>query len=95
MVLVENIEDTAQEDCACGTWLQHWENYSPDELPKKCVAKGCNNNVEVGAHVQKVLGNDNTAYIVPFCQSCNMTDEYFYVPDEALIVAKQGECHIE
>ena len=65
---VENIENRSNETCKCGSWLQHWKNYS-DESVSHCSASGCENPVEVGVHVQKADSHDKNWYVVPFCST--------------------------
>ena len=67
---VKNINGTTQHKCRCGSWLQHWRNYS-GQTANECRAKGCSNTASVGAHVQKDVSYDNNWYIVPFCFTHN------------------------
>lgn len=73
-IYVFNMVGTSGRKCTCpsgnGTWLKHWELATGDDLPDKCIAKGCRGEVEVGAHVKD---NDAklTPWIAPFCQHHN------------------------
>jgi len=67
---VKNINGTSQRSCRCGSWLQHWHNYS-GQTATICRALGCGNPVSAGAHVQKDVLYDSSWYIVPFCASHN------------------------
>ncbi len=67
---VENIDGTKDSTCKCGSWLQHWKNYGGDKV-SHCSASGCENSVELGAHVQKADSHDWSWYIVPFCETHN------------------------
>jgi hypothetical protein len=70
---VKNLEGTASLNCSCQTWLNHWENHSGASFPTKCCVKGCGNNPEVGAHVQRndflfqIFGIAESHWIVPMC----------------------------
>lgn len=60
---------TGERACKCGTWKQHWINFSRKVWPSTCSIKGCSNAPTLGAHVknQSVAGER----IVPMCDSCN------------------------
>lgn len=68
---VKNINGTSQNTCKCGSWLQHWKNYSGQSLASFCPEVGCTKKPEVGAHVQKDNSWDNNWYIIPLCSSHN------------------------
>ncbi len=67
---VTNINGTSPNKCKCGSWIQHWRNYS-GQTARICRAKGCSNTTKVGAHVQKDVAYDSKWYIVPFCSTHN------------------------
>lgn len=67
---VKNINGTTQNRCRCGSWLQHWKNYS-GQSATICRALGCSRKDLLGAHVQKDVSYDNNWYIVPFCNRHN------------------------
>ena len=64
-----NKKGTASRDCNCGSWKQHWINFTKDEWPSTCSVFGCNSSAELGAHVYHpdVEGER----IAPMCDSCN------------------------
>lgn len=68
---IRNINGTSQNVCKCGGWLQHWLNFSEQQLPMYCPAATCSNKPTVGAHVQKDSSNDKDWYIIPLCSACN------------------------
>jgi hypothetical protein len=68
---VRNINGTSQNICKCGSWLNHWENFSGQALPTLCPEARCTQKPEVGAHVQKDSSVDSSWYIVPFCKTHN------------------------
>ena len=70
---VKNINGTSQNRCKCGSWINHWENYSGLKATA-CSAIGCVNKDLVGAHVQKDSIYDSNWYIVPLCNSHNFTN---------------------
>ncbi len=53
--------------CDCGTWLQHWTNYSRHPLPKYCAESNCLQQPKVGGLVQVDGSLDNRWWIVPLC----------------------------
>ncbi|TET21395.1 MAG: hypothetical protein E3J71_09875 [Candidatus Stahlbacteria bacterium] len=68
---VTNINGTSQKTCKCGSWLDHWKNFSEQTLPAYCPEVNCYNKPEVGAHVQKDSSTDKSWYIVPLCKTHN------------------------
>lgn len=67
---VKNLIGTSPRNCNCGSWLQHWKNFS-DQTATICRALGCSRKDIVGAHVQKDVPYDKNWYIVPLCNQCN------------------------
>ena len=70
---VKNINGTSEHNvkCKCGSWIEHWKNFSNAKLGDYCYEKSCTKKPEFGAHVQKVESNDNDWYIIPFCPGHN------------------------
>lgn len=68
---VNNINGTSYTTCKCGSWLDHWKNFSRQVVPNYCPTYGCIERPEVGAHVQKENSSDRSWYIVPLCKKCN------------------------
>ena len=68
---VKNINGTSDNTCKCGSWLDHWKNFSGQSVPTYCPEEGCIQNPEVGAHVQKDSSADSSWYIVPLCKIHN------------------------
>ena len=64
-----NKNGTKDRNCKCGSWKQHWINYSGKSWPTFCSVKGCANFATLGAHVYNpdVSGEK----IIPMCESCN------------------------
>lgn len=71
----KNKKGTGVRTCTCGTWKQHWINFSGKPWPVSCSVSGCTNKPTLGAHVinSEVSGEK----IVPMCASCNNITEYF------------------
>ena len=96
-VLVKNVPGTAdlQPPYPHNTWIEYWEEKSGTRLDVfqkyECPAEGCKNvctRAELdGCHVQKVVHNTNTIYIVPLCSGCNHRTDYFYVDENLLVPA--------
>lgn len=85
---LHNINGTSDTQCACGSWLKHWEEFGNQVKPSYCPASRCLNRDLVGAHVQKG-GNatDQRWYIYPLCGDHNkqtgeldVSDNYGLVP---------------
>lgn len=73
---VININGTSGRKCNCGSWIEHWRNFS-NQTATICRASGCSNQVIDGAHVKKYNSLDNKEYIVPFCKQHNQQKEGF------------------
>ena len=82
---VYNINGTSDNTCKCGSWKQHWINFSGQKWPKCCCEKNCSNSAEVGAHVQKVNGSMRW-YIVPFCKKHNNKAQSLEILDSTILV---------
>lgn len=69
--IIENANGTSRFTHPKGynSWLDYWE-LQAGRIASQCSA--CENKDDlVGAHVRKVLGDDNHLYIIPLCKSCN------------------------
>lgn len=85
-----NKKGTADRRCVCGTWKQHWINFSGKEWPDKCLVKGCNAQATLGAHITKV--GESKEYIIPACVECNQSSSEFQLKqDDCLVSANQAE----
>ena len=81
---VRNINGTSDNDCKCGSWIQHWKNYSG--IPALyCSEKSCLETDLVGAHVQQMSTND--WYIIPLCQKHNKAKEDLEIVDSTVFVS--------
>ena len=65
---VININSTESQECTCGTWLNHWRNFSRQPLPTICPELRCLEKPTVGARVQINNASDDKWYIVPLCK---------------------------
>ncbi len=70
---VRNINGTTQTTttCKCGSWPQHWKNFSGEQLGSWCYEVKCTKKPEIGAHVQKDDISENNWYIIPLCTDHN------------------------
>lgn len=64
-----NKTGTSNRQCGCGSWAEHWINFSGKKWPKTCSVSGCTKSPVLGAHIHtpQVSGEQ----IVPMCNSCN------------------------
>ena len=71
----KNKGGTGTRSCKCGSWAQHWVNYSGKSWPATCSVSGCFNTPTLGAHIinPSVTGEK----IVPMCDSCNGLSDSF------------------
>lgn len=80
-----NKAGTANRKCNCGTWLDHWLNFSGSSWPSSCVVYGCSNKPALGAHIYhlEVVGEQ----IGPMCHSCNMNTDLFDLKSSVKLVS--------
>ena len=91
MTLVKSLKGTSVKSCKCKTWLKHWENNSCTSVLVSYREVTCMKMDLVGEHVIKVNGTDNIHYIVPVCQSHNLSDEEYNVIDDYFVSANKSE----
>lgn len=72
MTKVENINGTSDTECKCGSWIQHWKNFSI-QTATYCSEESCIETDLEGAHVQKANSTDQSWYIVPLCGKHNQS----------------------
>ncbi len=65
---VKNINGTWGNTCRCGSWLNHWKNFSGQKLATYCSEENCFQKPEKGAHVQKSDSPERSWYIIPLCK---------------------------
>ncbi|MDP1760274.1 MAG: hypothetical protein Q8L01_02380 [Candidatus Woesebacteria bacterium] len=68
---INNINGTSQNNCKCGSWLEHWQKFSNQNPLRYCPVLNCLEKAELGAHVQKDSIFDRNWYIVPMCKVHN------------------------
>lgn len=71
----KNKNGTTGRRCSCGSWKQHWLNYSRKSWPKNCSVYGCTTKPTLGAHI--IHTNVSGEKIVPMCNSCNSLSSFF------------------
>ena len=81
----KNKAGTSGRSCSCGSWKQHWENFSGEKWPSHCSVLGCGNEATVGAHIYNadVQGEQ----IVPMCDACNQRTDAFDLKDRTTLVS--------
>jgi hypothetical protein len=67
----KNKGGTADRSCKCGSWKQHWLNFSGQPWPEKCSVDGCDKKAEDGGHLYNSLSDSMAEVIVPLCKDCN------------------------
>lgn len=91
--IVKNLKGTTGLTCRCGSWINHWRNYTNSKRAK-CSVYGCWNTAKVGAHVRLVDNStDNRWWIAPFCGSHNShycTESLSLKPDVELVSANKS-----
>ena len=71
----KNKNGTGDRTCRCGSWKNHWINYSHESWPDKCSVLGCKNEATRGIHVYNSKSAEE--FIVPACDSCNKRTDSF------------------
>jgi hypothetical protein len=85
---LSNINGTSDKDCGCGSWLNHWKDFSGQSVPSYCPEKNCYEKSLIGAHVQKYDSADKSWYIYPLCKTHNAkTDGPLEVSDTYKLVS--------
>jgi hypothetical protein len=79
-----NKRGTSMRTCSCGTWLDHWMNFSEEAWPARCSVYGCSNEPTLGAHIYHLEVSGEM--IVPMCISCNNNQEFFDLKSEVVLV---------
>ncbi len=88
----KNKGGTGNRSCKCGSWKQHWINYTGKSWPKECSVKGCTSDATLGAHIYNP--NVSGEKIVPACDPCNKLTGEFTLKDGVTLVPanKQDTC---
>lgn len=84
-MVVKNINGTSDNNCNCGSWLNHWQNFS-GKPAIFCTVDNCQNTDVVGAHVQ-LDSNDQSWYIVPLCKFHNASKMALSVSSDTTVVS--------
>jgi len=86
----KNKGGTAERSCKCGTWKQHWLNFSGKSWPNACSVKGCSAVPTLGAHVHNPSVSGER--IIPMCTTCNKkTDSFDVKADVTFVKANKAE----
>jgi|AntAceMinimDraft_1070359.scaffolds.fasta_scaffold08600_5 hypothetical protein len=72
-----NKSGTTDRDCRCGSWSQHWLNFSNTAWPGTCSVLGCKTWPGHGGHVYSNSDPNRHEFIVPLCAQHNGSDESF------------------
>ena len=85
-IIVKNISGTSSHKCSCcSSWLEHWWKYG-NSRRTTCARRGCNNPIDVGAHVIHTDGRaSNQWWIVPLCHGCNRLTEPFAIDNNCYL----------
>ncbi len=87
MPTITNINGTTDTTCKCGSWLQHWKNFSVQSLPRYCPVEGCYQKDLVGAHVQLAYSIVRRWFIIPLCSLHNASKKDLDVSDTVQLVS--------
>ena len=93
MIKVKNLNPTPHYNCACGTWLKHWQKFSTLKAPI-CAAANCVEKATVGTHIQKADSADIAWYVVPFCEQHSQSTAEMQIADnyKLVIASPQHTC---
>ena len=87
---VNTINEIAPNDCRCGNWLKHWENYGND-FSMSCSVEDCAKPSEFGVEVQLDNSDDKSWYIIPFCYVHNKLSTEFKIKKTTTLVSASVE----
>jgi hypothetical protein len=85
----KNKNGTGEKDCKCGSWKNHWVNFSGEAWPDLCSVVGCEEKPTLGAHV--INPNVSGEKIVPMCDSCNKKNISFALKSIVVVSANTAE----
>lgn len=68
--MIVKLYGAVENTCCCGSWLEHWKQYS-GQRANYCVVTGCGGRPEAGGHVQERGTMDENVYVIPLCRACN------------------------
>lgn len=88
MAKVKIINGTSATTCKCGSWFQHWTQFSGLKATY-CSEIFCIRKDLIGSHVQRVGSTDNNRYIVPLCQEHNNSIMTLDVGSTVLVSANE------
>lgn len=73
----------AANGCNCGTLLDHWKQFSKDDVPKYCTVSepDCLNKCIVGVPVRKTGSADKREYVVPVCRKHSVSENELEIND--------------
>lgn len=90
MTLVHNINGTSKNKRNI-PWIDFWREKT-SRKGKQCKNVICDNEAEVGAHVQKHGKNTSDSwFITPLCKKCNSKTDTFTVLEKNLIPVNSKE----
>lgn len=72
---VNTINEISPNDCKCGSWLKHWENYGND------FSMSCS------VEVQLDNSDDKSWYIIPVCYVHNKLSTEFKIKKTTTLVS--------
>lgn len=85
-----NKKGTSGRSCSCGSWKDHWLNFSYRPWPQFCSVSGCSSAPALGAHVFN--SSINGEKIIPMCSSCNgLTTTFTLRENVKLVSANKSE----
>lgn len=86
----KNKASTSDRICKCGSWQEHWINFSKNSWPRECSISNCKNKATLGAHV--INSSIKGERIIPTCASCNkLSGEFRLKNGEILVLANHSE----
>ena len=81
----KNKKGTGDRNCKCGSWKNHWINFSGKPWPSECCVNNCKEKPTLGAHVfhPEISGER----IVPMCTQCNKIEVTFGLKSNTILVS--------
>jgi len=79
----QNVTGSGNDHCSCGSWKEHWMNFSNESWPNRCRVSGCLSAAVYGIHIK--TSSKSGEYIIPGCSECNKKEDLFLIRDTKLV----------
>ncbi len=90
MTQIKNINGITKDNCSCGDWLNHWNNFT-HKPAVFCAEIRCTQMFGLaGAFVQEIM-DDTNWYVVPLCEKHQVATEELTLINNITLVSSERE----